>query len=129
VRLHPGYTFLIDDVAVPISQYPALIAYVEQVVAKHGVRAYMKGHAGDGNIHCEFPYKDAEELQRAEHINDLIVTKAIELGGTATGEHGVGTGKAHHMPHEHGEALEVMRALKATLDPHGILNPGKIFPT
>jgi D-lactate dehydrogenase (cytochrome) len=128
VRLHPGYTFLIDDVAVPISQYPALIGYVEQVVEQHGVRAYMKGHAGDGNIHCEFPYKDAEELKRAEYINDLIVTKAIELGGTATGEHGVGTGKAHHMPHEHGEALEVMRALKATLDPHGILNPGKIFP-
>jgi len=128
VRLHPGYTFLIDDVAVPISQYPALIGYVEDLVAQHGIRAYMKGHAGDGNIHCEFPYKDANELKVVEKINDLIVSKAIELGGTATGEHGVGTGKAHHMPHEHGEALEVMRAIKATLDPNGILNPGKIFP-
>ncbi len=128
VRLHPGYTFLIDDVAVPISQYPALIGYVEELVAQHGIRAYMKGHAGDGNIHCEFPYKDAEELKVVEKINDLIVEKAIELGGTATGEHGVGTGKAHHMPREHGEALAVMRALKDTLDPNGILNPGKIFP-
>jgi D-lactate dehydrogenase (cytochrome) len=59
--------------------------------------------------------------------NGLIVYKALELDGTATGEHGVGIGKAKYMRHEHGEALDVMRAIKQTLDPNGILNPGKIF--
>jgi D-lactate dehydrogenase (cytochrome) len=61
-------------------------------------------------------------------LNDRIVLKALELEGTATGEHGVGIGKARFMEREHGEALAVMRAIKAALDPNGILNPGKLFP-
>jgi D-lactate dehydrogenase (cytochrome) len=128
VRSHPGKQFFIMDVAVPISAYPALIAYVEDVTQTAGATAYMIGHAGDGNIHVEFPYADAVERERAFHLNGEIVLKAIALGGTATGEHGVGMGKSKYMPAEHGEALEVMRALKATLDPNNILNPGKIFP-
>ncbi|NOG50249.1 MAG: hypothetical protein HND48_13095 [Chloroflexi bacterium] len=83
---------------------------------------------GDGNIHCEFPFKDEAEFARASHVNDMIVQKAIELGGTATGEHGVGVGKVRHMIREHGASLDVMRQIKYTLDPNGILNPGKIFP-
>jgi D-lactate dehydrogenase (cytochrome) len=128
VRAFPGYQFVIDDVSVPISEYPALIGYARQVVDENGVVAYMMGHAGDGNIHCEFPYRTPEEFARIERTNDLIVAKAIALSGTATGEHGVGIGKAHHMPDEHGIALDVMRQIKRTLDPNGILNPGKIFP-
>ncbi len=116
------------DVAVPISAYPALIGYVEQLKQEYGVTAYMIGHAGDGNIHVEFPYADDAEFQRALNWIAMIVNKALDLGGTATGEHGVGIGKAMFMEREHGESLNVMRAIKQTLDPNGILNPGKIFP-
>lgn len=127
-RVHPGQRIYIDDVAVPISQYPALIAFAEQVIAEAGIQAYMKGHAGDGNIHCEFPYASETEFAVISRVNDQIVEKAIALGGTATGEHGVGFGKTQFMDLEHGVALDVMRQIKETLDPRGILNPGKIFP-
>jgi len=129
VRSHPDKQFFINDVAVPISAYPALIGYVEQIKQEHHITAYMIGHAGDGNVHVEFPYKDQAEYAKALECNGLIVLRALELGGTATGEHGVGIGKARYMPKEHGAALEVMRAIKHTLDPNGILNPGKIFMT
>ncbi len=127
-RLHPGQEIYIGDVAVPISAYPDLIGFAEHAIAEAGIKAFMKGHAGDGNIHCEFPFKDEAEFARASHVNDMIVQKAIELGGTATGEHGVGVGKVRHMICEHGASLDVMRQIKYTLDPNGILNPGKIFP-
>ncbi len=128
VRSHPGYNFFIMDVAVPISAYPQLIGYVEELKAEYGVTAYLIGHAGDGNIHVEFPYKDETEFRRALDLDKLIVYRALELGGTATGEHGVGMGKAMFMEREHGGALDVMRGIKQALDPTGILNPGKIFP-
>lgn len=128
VRAHPGRTFLIDDVAVPISMYPELIGFIENITTRYGLLWYMKGHAGDGNIHVELPYADDAELEQVLAINDRIVEKAIELGGTATGEHGVGIGKAKYMEREHGAALDVMWTLKRTLDPNGILNPGKVFP-
>jgi D-lactate dehydrogenase (cytochrome) len=128
VRTHADKQFFIMDVAVPISAYPELIAYVEQLKAERGITAYMIGHAGDGNVHVEFPYTPGESHDRAMQANHDIVLKALALGGTATGEHGVGLGKAKYMPIEHGDALAVMRALKTTLDPNGILNPGKVFP-
>lgn len=128
VRTHPDKQFYIMDVAVPISAYPELIAYVEALKAERGITAYMIGHAGDGNIHVEFPYTEGEVHDKAMAANHDIILKALSLGGTATGEHGVGLGKAKYMPIEHGEGLDVMRALKATLDPNNILNPGKIFP-
>lgn len=127
-RMHPGKTFFIMDVAVPISAYPELIAYSRAAITEQGITGYMKGHAGDGNIHIELPFSDEAGYQQALEVNGLIVLKALELDGTATGEHGVGIGKARYMQAEHGPALDVMRALKGTLDPHGILNPGKIFP-
>jgi D-lactate dehydrogenase (cytochrome) len=129
VRSHPDKKFYIMDVAVPISAYPELIAYVESIKRERGITAYMIGHAGDGNIHVEFPYTAGDSYDRAMQANHDIVLKALALGGTATGEHGVGLGKAKYMPIEHGEGLQVMRAIKATLDPNNILNPGKIFPT
>jgi D-lactate dehydrogenase (cytochrome) len=129
VRLHPDKKFYIMDVAVPISAYPTLIAYVEDLKRERGIPAYMIGHAGDGNIHVEFPFSEGEAYARAMEANHDIVLKALELGGTATGEHGVGVGKAKYMPVEHGAGLDVMWAIKQTLDPNGILNPGKIFPS
>lgn len=128
VRMHPDKQFFINDVAVPISAYPELIGFVEQIRAERGIPSTMIGHAGDGNIHVEFPFANEDEYQRAMEANGAIVLKALELGGTSTGEHGVGIGKAKYMPLEHGPALDVMRSIKQTLDPNGILNPGKIFP-
>jgi D-lactate dehydrogenase (cytochrome) len=128
VRQHPDKHFFIMDVAVPISAYPELIAFVEQIKSERNITAYMIGHAGDGNIHVEFPYAGEREFEAAKQADNDIVLKALELGGTATGEHGVGIGKARYMTPEHGLALDVMRSIKQTLDPNGILNPGKIFP-
>lgn len=128
VRAHPDKRFFINDVAVPISAYPELIDYVEQLKREMDITAYMIGHAGDGNVHVEFPYADETAYAKAVEANGLIVGKAIALGGTATGEHGVGIGKAKYMPQEHGPALDVMRMVKQALDPHNILNPGKVLP-
>lgn len=130
VRSHPGMSFLILDVAVPISAYPQLIRAARERIAARGAIGYFLGHAGDGNIHVELPFPegDAEAYRAALALNDDIVAEALALGGTATGEHGVGMGKAHWMEREHGNALSVMHAIKQTLDPRGILNPGKIFP-
>jgi D-lactate dehydrogenase (cytochrome) len=128
LRTHPGKNFFINDVAVPISTYPTLIDYVQALRKARDLTMYLIGHAGDGNIHVEFPYESEDEFKQALECNSLIVQKALELGGTATGEHGVGIGKAPYMEKEHGAALDVMRSIKQTLDPNNILNPGKIFP-
>lgn len=128
VRNHPGQKIFIMDVSVPISAYPDLIGGARQIIDAHGITGYMKGHAGDGNIHVELPYGDPATFEKVKAVNGAIVHKALELGGTATGEHGVGIGKAPYMRAEHGAALDVMRAIKQTLDPLGILNPGKVFP-
>ncbi len=127
VRSHPDKTFFINDVAVPISAYPELIATVEHIRDTQPITCYMIGHAGDGNIHVEFPFSGEEGYQQAMTANGLIVSKAVELGGTCTGEHGVGIGKAKYLRAEHGQALDVMHDIKTLLDPNGILNPGKIF--
>ncbi|MFW5692002.1 MAG: FAD-binding oxidoreductase [Chloroflexota bacterium] len=127
-RSMPNKRFFVMDVAVPISQYPALISYVEEIKREYGIMATMIGHAGDGNIHVEFPWETREEFDMALTCDRMVVRKAIELGGTATGEHGVGIGKAEFMALEHGPALDVMRTVKQALDPNNILNPGKIFP-
>ncbi|MEO7910800.1 MAG: FAD-binding oxidoreductase [Roseiflexaceae bacterium] len=129
VRTYPGKRMFTNDVAVPISSYPALIAFIQGQLARRDALAFLLGHAGDGNIHVIFPCADDAEYAAGQAINADIVRKALELGGTATGEHGVGLGKARFMPLEHGIGLDVMRSVKQALDPNGILNPGKIFPT
>lgn len=128
LRNHPGQAFLIVDVAVPISRYPELVAHVERTLDDNDMSGYMIGHAGDGNLHVLLPFADDDSYERAHKVNEAIVMKAIALEGTATGEHGVGIGKSQYMREEHGEAIEVMRALKQLLDQSGILNPGKILP-
>lgn len=128
VRMQPDMKFMVMDVAVPISKYPEIIAFGRQQLVGNGIVAALIGHAGDGNIHLTLPYGNEDALARVKAINSAIVSKAIELGGTATGEHGVGLGKKGYMQDEHGEALNVMRTLKQSLDPKGILNPGKVIP-
>jgi len=126
-RTHPGKRAYLNDVAVPISAYPELINFIHTLRETGPLPAYMLGHAGDGNIHVIFPFGDEDEYKIASELNAQVVEKAISMGGTATGEHGVGIGKSRFMLQEHGAALDVMRAIKHTLDPNNILNPGKIF--
>lgn len=129
-RAHPGETYLITDVSVPISAYPELAGYTAALMEKMGLKGALFGHAGDGNLHTVVFAPEASQDQRAnlQQFNDQVVQKALRLHGTCTGEHGVGIGKQKYMVHEHGEtAVDVMRRLKAALDPHGILNPGKVL--
>lgn len=129
LRANPNTDFLIIDVAVPISQFPALVMRARELIEQHGMVCYTLGHAGDGNLHLTPAYHpdDMASVERAEAFGTAIVEYALELGGTATGEHGVGIGKRKFMTAEHGESLAVMREIKQVLDPNGILNPGKIF--
>jgi len=129
VRSHPGNAFLVMDVAVPVSQYSQLMAIVEQTLSEMNLQGFTVGHASDGNLHPAILYTpgDPASYQAVRDADKTIIEAAIAMGGTATGEHGVGIGKRGFMALEHGKSLEVMRDIKKTLDPNGILNPGKIF--
>ncbi len=129
-RKHPDCSPMSLDVAVPISAYPEIIAMAKDEREKAGIPAYIFSHAGDGNLHLVFAGKrgDKKEWTLIEQVNQSIVFKALSLGGTATGEHGVGIGKRRFMEAEHGYSLEWMKRIKSLFDPKGILNPYKIFP-
>jgi D-lactate dehydrogenase (cytochrome) len=118
------------DVTVPISRLPEAIRVAKELEAEHDIPIPCFGHVGDGNVHYLILAEDTPESQTlAEELYGKIVERAIEMGGTATGEHGVGLGKRSYMELEHGEAgVEAMRRVKAALDPNDILNPGKMFP-
>ncbi len=129
-RAHPDCRHISLDVAVPVSAYPDIIEMAREEREKAGFPAYMFSHAGDGNLHFVIAGKrgDEEEWALIEQVNQRVVSKALSLGGTATGEHGVGIGKRKFMEAEHGKGLEWMKKIKSMFDPKGILNPGKIFP-
>jgi D-lactate dehydrogenase (cytochrome) len=129
-RFHAGLAPFVGDIAVPISHYPEMVEFSVQVVRELEVIGYPFGHAGDGNLHIVYMGDADDEVAwgKVMQANEAIVNRSLELGGTATGEHGVGIGKRRFMKQEHGESLELMRQIKALLDPQGILNPGKIFP-
>ncbi|MFB6172580.1 MAG: FAD-binding oxidoreductase [Haloarculaceae archaeon] len=118
------------DVTVPISKLPDVIRYAKELEAEHDMPIPCFGHVGDGNVHYLIMAEDDPESQAlAEELYGEIVEYAIGLGGTATGEHGVGLGKRPYMLLEHGEAgVAAMRRIKAAFDPNDILNPGKMFP-
>jgi D-lactate dehydrogenase (cytochrome) len=123
--LHPG------DVTVPIDAYADLVAYVGDVAERYDLLVPCFGHAGDGNLHYTVLVDpdDPDEVARGEAAYADVVERALELDGTATGEHGVGRGKRRYLLDEHGAAaVEAMRSVKAALDPAGTLNPGKLFP-
>ena len=128
-RAHPGKETLIVDAAVPISRYPEMIVYSQNLVDENEADGYVFGHAGDGNLHVVIAGDPADEKEWSmlEKINHAIVEKAVELGGTCTGEHGVGIGKRKFMQLEHGESFQLMRQIKELIDPKGLLNPDKIF--
>ena len=120
---------LLEDVGVPRSRVPALIAATEGIAERHDVDIYSYGHAGDGNMHptLRWDRDDAEERQRAMAAFDDILSAALDLGGTTTGEHGVGLLKEDWLEREVGAAsMAVQQRIKDALDPRNVLNPGKM---
>ena len=123
-------TTILEDATVPRSELASMIRFIQQTAARHNVRIGTFGHMGDGNLHPTFltDEKNTEEMQRVETAMREIFDFAIALGGTITGEHGVGLAKKPFLPKALGDAsIGVMREIKRTLDPGNILNPGKIF--
>jgi D-lactate dehydrogenase (cytochrome) len=129
-RAHPDCGVMVIDVAVPVTAYPEMISTAHQEMALTRLTGYTLGHAGDGNVHLVLAGKkeDKQDWGQIDGVANRMVAKALALGGTATGEHGVGIGKRKFMVDEHGKALEWMKRIKDLFDPAGILNPGKIFP-
>jgi glycolate oxidase len=118
-----------EDVGVPRSRVPELLREIEAVVAESGVRCGTFGHAGDGNLHPTFVWErgDVAAEERAHTACEELYRRAIALGGTLTGEHGIGAARRDFLVSQRGErAVEAMRAIKAALDPMNILNPGRV---
>ena len=125
----PGKKILRNDVAFPISHLPDMVAYCHELGEEQNIPIFAFGHVGMGLLHALMlaDPNDAAEWDRAHDINTRIIEKTISLGGTISGEHGIGVGHKDLFAKEHGPAVELMRQIKRQFDPHGILNPGKIF--
>ena len=117
------------DVCVPISRLAECITDTDADNHTASFPVCLVGHAGDGNFHLIFPLdpNDPAELEKAEYVNARLIERALAVGGTCSGEHGVGLGKMAYLPREHGEALEVMKTIKRALDPDNRMNPGKML--
>jgi D-lactate dehydrogenase (cytochrome) len=127
--LRPGSKAVITDVCVPVSRLAECLVATKRDIAASGLIAPIVGHVGDGNFHTLILVDPAapDEIARAKALHERMVARALELDGTSTGEHGIGTGKIAFLERELGGAVDVMRAVKRALDPQGIMNPGKIF--
>ncbi|PYZ94207.1 glycolate oxidase subunit GlcD [Salipaludibacillus keqinensis] len=127
-RLKP--TTILEDATVPRSKIAEMVREIETIAERNNVRICTFGHAGDGNLHptCMTDARDKEEMHRVETAFEEIFAKAIELGGTITGEHGVGVMKSPYLSWKVGEAgVDAMYGIKQAFDPNNIMNPGKIF--
>ena len=124
----PGKQAFATDVCVPISRLAECVTETQRDAAECGIYAPILGHVGDGNFHvvlfCD--RNDADEYNKVTAFYERLILRAIAMDGTSTGEHGVGQGKMKYMEAEHGPALNLMRAIKKAIDPHNIMNPGKI---
>jgi D-lactate dehydrogenase (cytochrome) len=129
LALRPGARAQITDVCVPISQLAACILETEQDNRQAPFPICWVGHAGDGNFHLLYilDVTSTDEMAIARRLNERLVTRAQRLGGTCTGEHGIGVGKLKYMDAEHGAALELMRSIKRAFDPDNRMNPGKLI--
>ena len=130
LQLKPGCRAVTTDVCVPISRLAECVVETEDDLRGSPLPCPIVGHVGDGNFHVAILIDPArpEEFSEAERLNRRIVERALRMGGTCTGEHGIGLHKMDFLIDEHGsDAVDVMRALKHALDPHNLMNPGKIF--
>jgi D-lactate dehydrogenase (cytochrome) len=129
LSLRPGTRAMITDVCVPISRLAECLVETRRDVDGSNLIAPVVGHVGDGNFHMLILIDpaDGEEVARAKSLHARMVARAIAMEGTCTGEHGVGLGKIGFLRDELGETVDVMRSIKAALDPKGLMNPGKIF--
>ncbi len=130
-NLRPGAQGIATDVCVPISRLADCVVETEDDMNRSGLEGPIVGHVGDGNFHCSLllDVDDPAEVARADAFLHRLVERAQAMGGTCTGEHGIGQGKQKYLEGELGpEAVQAMRTLKAAFDPHNILNPGKILP-
>ena len=127
--LREGGQLWVTDVCVPISRLAECITETQKHLAASFLPAPIVGHAGDGNFHVCFVLNpsDPREMAEAERLNERVVHRALSLGGTCTGEHGIGCGKIDSLIAEHGDAISVMHAIKKAIDPDNIMNPGKIL--
>ncbi len=128
--LEQGGVARMEDVGVPRSRSPELLAAIERIATEHGVTVGVYGHAGDGNYHPTFVTDpaDPDAAQRVNAARAAMYAAVLELGGTVSGEHGTGLVKREWLVRQRGEAhIRAMRAIKSALDPLGILNPGKVF--
>jgi D-lactate dehydrogenase (cytochrome) len=129
LALSPGKRGVTTDACIPISKLTECVLETRRDIEESGFIGPIVGHAGDGNFHVVLLIDpdDPEDLKRAKALTGRLNHRAIALGGTCTGEHGIGMGKLDYLTAEHGEAVSVMRSLKNALDPDNIMNPGKML--
>ena len=129
LAMRPGCRGWTTDACVPISRLADCIVETRADISASHLEAALVGHVGDGNFHMIFPVNpdNAADVAEAERLSNRLVERTLAMGGTCSGEHGVGLGKMKFLEREHGEALGVMRTIKAALDPLGIMNPGKML--
>ena len=124
--MRPGHKGIATDVCVPISRLAECILETKKDIESSGLFAPIAGHVGDGNFHVSFMVESEDDHAKYKTINHAMVMRALAMGGTCTGEHGIGYGKMDFLQAEHGDAVAVMRQLKMALDPDNIMNPGKV---
>ena len=129
LELRPGSKFIATDVCVPISRLADCMVETKRDIEATGLVAPIVGHVGDGNFHVSVMgmVEDTEEMARIKAFVGRLNARAIAMDGTCTGEHGIGQGKQDYLLREHGDNVATMRAIKAALNPRGLMNPGKIF--
>jgi D-lactate dehydrogenase (cytochrome) len=128
--LVPGAVSWVSDICVPLGSLAEAIAQAKSAIHRSGLIAPILGHVGDGNFHVFFILRpdDTDSWAKAREVNEAMIAHALSVGGTCTGEHGIGLGKREAMVREHGaEGIAVMRRIKQALDPSGLFNPGKVF--
>jgi len=127
--LKPNARVYATDACVPITKLVECIQYAEESIKDFGLRAPIVGHVGDGNFHVTVLYdpNNPKDLENIRKFSDNLVNKTLSLGGTSTGEHGIGLNKKKYLKKEHESSLFLMKNIKKALDPNNIMNPGKIF--
>lgn len=130
LAMAPGRQSVSTDVCVPVSALADTVRATRRRLDEHGLTGGIVAHAGDGNVHAGILVDpgDPDERARLDACLSALVDDALAVGGTCTGEHGIGSGKRGFLAREHGDLVPLMRAVKDAFDPHGILNPGKVLP-